>query len=957
MVAAHMNIPHVAIALSAFIALSGLVRAAESSGLPWPDITRESKPWSRWWWLGSIGDAKSFTSEMEKYAAAGLGGLEITPIYGVRGAESRFVPFLSSTWMANFQHVLAEGRRLGLGLDLATGTGWPFGGPWIEESEAAHYLAHRTYHVQAGSSLGEPVAFQQAGVIRVAGPRRVTLAELKQPVTANPNLQELALDQVRFEQPLPLVVLMATPEQGAPVDLTSQVGADGRLAWNAPTGQGAWTLDALFLGQHGKMVERAAPGGEGYALDHLSATALKSYLSKFDAAFSSLPEVGLRAFYNDSYEVDDAKGESDFTPGFLAEFLRRRGYDLRLHLRDLFADTPTETTARVLSDYRETVSDLLLENFTSPWRQWAAAHGALIRNQAHGSPANILDLYAASGIPEQEGTDLFAIKLASSAAHLTGQPLAAAETATWLNEHFLSTFAQLKKSVDTFLLAGINHNCYHGTAFSPPGEPWPGFQFYASVELNPQNPLWTDFTAFNRYVARAQSFLQAGRPDEDVLLYYNIHDRWMERGNGSLPHFLGFEKEIPGLRDAAVALRSAGVGFDYVSDRLLQPLDVADGMLTAGSQRYRALVVPATRFMPETTLAKLLALARKGATILVHRQLPADTPGLSRQRTEFQQLRSEIQKIAAVHDGITVATVDRGRLLVGDDLPTLLARCPEIVRETMGSLGLEFVRRRNQAGHFYFIKNTGTRSIDAWVPLHTTGRSAGFYDLEQGRSGLAAFRTKTAGSSEVYLQLAPGQACVVQLHDAGVSGPPWHYWQAAGQPVALAAPWAVTFTQGGPELPPPATVDTLASWTEWGGEACRAFSGTAVYTQRFPRPPGSIAAWQLDLGKVAESARVSLNGREVAVLTQAPWHVVLDAAELQADNLIEIAVTNLAANRIADLDRRGVPWKRFYNINMPARHPQNAGKDRLFTAADWTPLPSGLLGPVKLVPLRALVPE
>lgn len=954
-----MKIPRVLVALSACVALPGWLSAADPSGLAWPAVTRESKPWTRWWWLGSIGDARSFTSEMEKYAAAGLGGLEITPIYGVRGAEDRFVAFLSPGWMANFNHVLAEGRRLGLGLDLSTGTGWPFGGPWLSDTDAAHYLAHRTWQVAPGAGLAEPVGLRQAGIVRYAGPRRVPLAELKQPVTANPDLQDLALDQVRYEQPLPLVALMAFPGNGAPVDLTSRVGADGRLDWTAPAGPASWTLHALFLGQHGKMVERAAPGGEGYALDHLSAGALQRYLAKFDAAFAPDAKVGLRAFYNDSYEVDDAQGESDFTPDFLAEFQRRRGYDLRHRLPDLFAAAPTDATARVLSDYRETVSDLLLDNFTTPWREWAGRHGALTRNQAHGSPANILDLYAASGIPEQEGTDLLAMKLASSAAHLTGKPLTAAESATWLNEHFLSTFAELKHSVDTYLLAGINHNCYHGTAFSPPDEPWPGYQFYASVEMNPQNPLWADFAGFNAYVTRAQSFLQSGRPDEDVLLYYNIHDRWMERGTGLMPHFHGRAVEIPSLRTAAAALRAAGHGFDYVSDRLLQSLGSDDGQIAAGPQRYGAIVVPAANYMPEASLVRLVALAEAGATVVVHHQLPKDTPGLSGLpggRKEFGLALRKIQDHATVQDGITMAHVGRGQFLIGDDLPALLARRRGLPRETMGGLGLEFIRRRNDAGHFYFIKNTSAKSVEAWVPLHAAGRSAGFYDLMSGRSGLAAHRSTADGRSETYLQLAPGDTCVVQLHAAAATGPAWNYWQPAGEVRDLAGEWTVNFMQGGPALPAAATINPLSSWTEFGGDAGKAFSGTAVYTQRFPRPGGSAAAWQLDLGQVADSARVSLNGRELAVLTQAPWTVVIPAADLQGDNTLEIAVTNLAANRIADLDRRGVPWKKFYNINMPARRRENAGPDGLFTAARWAPRPSGLLGPVRLVPLQAFKP-
>ena len=61
----------------------------------WPKVDRETRPWTRWWWMGSIATKAQLTCEMEKYAAAGIGGLEITPIYGVRGRESDFTDYLS----------------------------------------------------------------------------------------------------------------------------------------------------------------------------------------------------------------------------------------------------------------------------------------------------------------------------------------------------------------------------------------------------------------------------------------------------------------------------------------------------------------------------------------------------------------------------------------------------------------------------------------------------------------------------------------------------------------------------------------------------------------------------------------------------------------------------------------------------------------------------------------------
>jgi hypothetical protein len=173
----------------------------------------------------------------------------------------------------------------------------------------------------------------------------------------------------------------------------------------------------------------------------------------------------------------------------------------------------------------------------------------------------------------------------------------------------------------------------------------------------------------------------------------------------------------------------------------------------------------------------------------------------------------------------------------------------------------------------------------------------------------------------------------------------------------------VRFVKGGPSRPAPRRVERLESWTAFAGEEVRSFSGTATYTATFPRPVSGVpvspqprsgeGGWQLDLGRVHESARVRLNGRDLGTLIGPGFRVTVDPAWLTGTNTLEISVTNLTANRVADLDRRGVPWKKFYNVNMPAWLPANRGPDGLFTAAKWEPLPSGLIGPVTLTPLRA----
>jgi hypothetical protein len=72
---------------------------------------------------------------------------------------------------------------------------------------------------------------------------------------------------------------------------------------------------------------------------------------------------------------------------------------------------------------------------------------------------------------------------------------------------------------------------------------------------------------------------------------------------------------------------------------------------------------------------------------------------------------------------------------------------------------------------------------------------------------------------------------------------------------------------------------------------------------------------------------------------------------LAEDNELEIQVSNLMANRIADLDKRKVFWRKFYNVNFPARKGENR-KNGLFDASGWEPRESGLIGPVRLIQLK-----
>ena len=475
----------------------------------WPTVQTEARPGSRWWWMGNTVDIPNLTYNIDEYAKTGLGTLEVTPIYGVQGMDDKELKFLSSEWTAMLKHTQAEANRNGMQIDMNTGTGWPFGGPEVTLEDAATKAIFQEYKIEGGE--------ENILNLEVKDPKQAKVAKLNK--------------------------VMAYNAQGQKLDITSKV-KDYRLTWKAPKGE--WRIIALYIGKTQQKVKRAAPGGEGYVMNHLDKGSVKRYLDKFDRAFQRDKVTYPKTFFNDSYEVYQA----DWTPTLLEEFARRRGYKLENYFPEFLDEKRPEITTRIITDYRETISDLLIENFTRQWTAWAHKHGSITRNQGHGSPANLIDVYASVDIPECEGfglsqfhikglrqdsltrkndSDISMLKYASSAAHITGKPYTSSETFTWLTEHFRTSLSQCKPDMDLMFVSGVNHMFFHGTPYSPKEAEWPGWLFYATINMSPTNSIWRDAPAFFQYITRCQSFLQMGKPDNDFLVYLPVYDMWEEQ--------------------------------------------------------------------------------------------------------------------------------------------------------------------------------------------------------------------------------------------------------------------------------------------------------------------------------------------------------------------------------------------------------------------------------------------
>lgn len=911
------------------VSISGLMLVTVLMAQQWPAVAPEARPGSRWWWLGSAVDNANITYNLEAYAKAGLGALEITPIYGVKANDANDLKFLSPEWMQALKHTEAEGKRTGISIAMNTGTGWPFGGPQVSIEDAASRAIFQEYAVEGGKLVSLDVQVQDARQRNVATLSRV----------------------------------MAYHSSGKKLNLTALVRG-GKLEWNAPVG--TWNVLVLYVGKTRQMVKRAAPGGEGYVVNHFDKAAVQRYFDRFDKAFAESKAEFPKVFFNDSYEVYQA----DWTPDLLEEFYKRRGYRLEDYFPEFLDEKRPEITTRVVADYRETISDLLLENFTHQWTSWANSHGSRTRNQAHGSPANLIDTYAAVDIPECEGfglspfpikglrkdsltkrndSDLSMLKYASSAAHIAGKPLTSSESFTWLTEHFRTSLAQCKPDMDLLFVSGVNHMHFHGTPYSPREAQWPGWLFYASINMSPSNTIWRDAPAFFQYITRTQSFLQMGQPDNDFLVYLPVYDLWSEQSGRLLMFDIHkMEERAPKFIETIHEIYSSGYDVDYISDSFVRTTSVKNNKLvTEGGSAYKAIIVPSVKRIPTDVLAKLVTLARQGATVLFMDQYPSDVPGLGNLQKRQNELRKLVKQLPAVSDfsAVKVTSIGKGRIITGSDYHAALASTGARPESMKLEKGLHCIRRVNATGHHYFITSFKEDATDGWITLAVDARSAMIFDPMTGDKGKADTRLAD-GKFQVRLQLPSGGSLIVQTFTKDINAGNWEYLQPKSVSLSLDRGWTLRFTESTPAISGEFAIDEPRSWTTLDHPDVRINRGTATYTLEFELPAMNADEWVLDLGDVRESARVRVNGKDAGTLWAVPYRVKVGSLLKPGVNLIEVEVTNLPANHIAHLDRQKTEWRNFKEINMVDL------KYRPSDYSGWEVMPSGLNGSVKLIPMQ-----
>ena len=871
----------------------------------------------RWWWFGPSVTKAEIERELRTMKAGGIGGVEVQPVYPLLPDDPktghRNIPYLSDEFLEMLKFAAEKSKELGMRFDLTLGSGWSFGGAKTPITEAAGQLRVERVNIEAGMnrvpvpSMISAEEFLGAFLSRNGG-NSVTENDLQQ------------LTDIR----------------------------DGSV-W-LPTGTSGAEVIFFIGGKSGMQVKRPSVGSEGYVLNHLDKPSVDNYLkSTGDRLFQAFDKTSIPySVFCDSLEVYN----QDWTDGFLEEFRKRRGYDLKPYLPALAMDIGPKTSD-VRYDWGRTITELFGERFMMPMQEWSKRNGTHFRIQGYGIPAASISSNKWADISDGEGAQWKVVRAgrwASSANHIYGRNVTSSETWTWLHSpSFRATPLDMKAEADIHFLQGINQLIGHGWAYTPPYVEYPGWRFYAAGEYSDRNPWWIVMPDLALYLQRMGYLLRQGEPQNDVAFYLPNADAYSHFTAGKV-HLIEADRELVGEK-IMPAIFSAGFNLDFFDDPILNDLATVQGKeIVLGSSRHRAVVVPGVERMPIESLRKLESFAKAGGAIVFARKLPSSVPGLSATQSEQAELKATVGRFSGgAYPNVKFVQTDEE---VGSTLAQLLQ--PDAAISPSGE---EFgtVHRKVDRGDLYFVANTSNQRRNVKIAFRAAGNRVEMLNALTGKI-VGVPSQKTGSTTTVTLDFEPYGSLAVLISN----GKPTEVSPVAqadeSSILDLSSGWSVDFGGSGPEK-----IDKLSSWTD--NEARRFFSGTATYTRSVEIPSSQqTRSVLLDLGEakplpiqpmrngmrawlegpVREAAVVYVNGQPAGSVWCPPYSLEIGGLLKPGRNDLKIVVANTALNHMAG---RKLPDYKLLNLRYGERfQPQDMDK--------VVPVTSGMLGPVRLIQLQ-----
>jgi len=863
----------------------------------------------RWWWFGPSVTKERLEKELRLMKEAGIGGVEIQPVYPLelddpaKGIQN--LRFLSPEFLEALRFTNQKARELGLRVDLTVGSGWPYGGPMVPATQAAARLRVARLKATSGqTSLPLP-----------------QLGDGESFIAAFQEMRELSVK-------------------------------DGAILLPAAARKTGEVL-CFIASRTRQQVKRAAYGAEGFVLDHYDRAALNNYLRQVGEpllnAFGQQPPTTV---FCDSLEVFN----SDWTGDFLSEFQKRRGYDLKPLLPALVRDIGPQT-AGIRQDWGQTLTELVNERFIAPMRDWAHQHNTKFRIQGYGIPPATIASNAHTDLTEGEGPHwkiLRASRWASSANHLYGRNITSSETWTWLHSpSFRATPLDVKAEADLHFLQGINQLIGHGWPYTPDGIEYPGWRFYAAAVFNEKNPWWIAMPEVAEYLQRVSFMLRQGQPANDVAFYLPNSDAWAGFVNGKVHYMIEALKDRIG-EDAVAQVLEAGFNLDFFDDDVLKQIGkVEKGALALGPNKYKAVVLPNVERIPLETLKTLEAFARAGGVVIASRRVPSVAPGYKASEAEHAQIRALAQKLFE-GEGAPGRFVAEEKTALGATLAKLLR--PD-VKLTPAVPEIGFIHRRTPDADIYFLANSSNARQQVTATFQAQGSQAEWWNPFDG-SVTPVNAQFTAAGATLTLDFEPYASRLLVFSQRRLAAP-----ALANPPTPLldlSSGWQVTF---GPNEKSQ-TWERLRSWTD--AEPTRFYSGTATYEKEITLTSAQLAAGQtlsLDFGPgqavpvqprkngmrawldapVRDAAVVYVNDQRAGAVWCPPY--ALDVTKLlkSGANKLRVVVGNTAINFMAG--HQQPDYQRLNERYGERFQPQDM--------ENLQPLPSGLLGPVRLLTVKA----